>query len=118
MCCSTPGGFVLPLSIITAGFIARLFIIFHDCGHGAFFKSQFLNDTIGNILGIITYTPYHRWHHAHLIHHRTAGNLDKRGVGDVWTLTVDEFKNLSVGRRRFYRVYRHPIIMFFVGAHP
>lgn len=107
---------VLPLSIIAAGFIARLFIIFHDCGHGAFFKSQFLNDTIGNILGIITFTPYHRWHHAHLIHHRTAGNLDKRGVGDVWTLTVEEFKNLSVGRRRFYRVYRHPIIMFFVGA--
>lgn len=108
--------FVLPLSIITAGLTARLFIIFHDCGHGAFFKSKFWNETVGIILGVITYTPYHRWHHAHLIHHRTAGNLDKRGVGDVWTLTVEEFKNLSVGKRRFYRVYRNPIIMFFVGA--
>lgn len=107
---------VLPLAIITAGFTARLFIIFHDCGHGAFFKSKVLNDIIGNILGVITFTPYHRWHHAHLIHHRTAGNLDKRGVGDVWTLTVEEFNNLSVGKRRFYRIYRNPIIMFFVGA--
>lgn len=107
---------VLPLSVIAAGFTARLFIIFHDCGHGAFFSSKFWNDTIGIILGIVTFTPYHRWHHAHLIHHRTAGNLDKRGVGDVWTLTIDEFNRLSPGKRLFYSIYRNPVIMFLVGA--
>lgn len=107
---------VLPLSVIAAGFTVRLFIIFHDCGHGAFFKSKRINDVVGIILGILTFTPYHRWHHAHLIHHRTAGNLDKRGVGDVWTLTVEEYKNRSLFKRFIYRVYRNPFIMFGIGA--
>ena len=107
---------VLPLAILAAGFTVRLFIIFHDCGHGAFLKSKTANDTIGIILGILTFTPYYRWHHAHLIHHRTAGNLDKRGVGDVWTLTVEEYKNLSPGKQRFYRIYRNPFVMFGIGA--
>lgn len=107
---------VLPLTILAAGFTVRLFIIFHDCGHGAFFKSKLTNDIVGNILGILTFTPYARWHHAHLIHHRTAGNLDKRGVGDVWTLTVEEYNNLSRNKRRFYRIYRNPFIMFGLGA--
>ncbi|HPG33588.1 MAG: fatty acid desaturase [Lentimicrobium sp.] len=107
---------VLPVSILAAGFTVRLFIIFHDCGHGAFFKSKSANDFVGIILGILTFTPYFRWHHAHLIHHRTAGNLDKRGVGDVWTLTVDEYKSLSRNKRWMYRVYRNPLIMFGLGA--
>ncbi|MCK9450899.1 MAG: fatty acid desaturase [Bacteroidales bacterium] len=107
---------IIPLIVLAAGFTARLFIIFHDCGHGAFFKSKIANDIVGVILGVLTFTPYHRWHHAHLIHHRTSGNLDKRGVGDVWTLTVEEFKELSPRKQRWYRVYRNPIIMFLVGA--
>lgn len=107
---------VLPLTILAAGFTVRLFIIFHDCGHGAFFKSKRTNEIVGIITGILAFTPYHRWHHAHLIHHRTAGNLDKRGVGDVWTLTVDEYKSRSRGKRFMYRVYRNPFIMFGIGA--
>lgn len=107
---------VLPLSIVAAGFTIRLFIIFHDCGHGSFFKSKTVNDTIGIIFGILTFTPYYRWHHAHLIHHRTAGNLDKRGVGDVWTLTVEEFKNLTPGKKFMYKVFRNPFVMFGLGA--
>ena len=107
---------VLPLAILASGFTVRLFIIFHDCGHGSFFKSKRANDTLGIILGILTFTPYHRWHHAHAIHHRTTGNLDKRGVGDVWTLTVDEYKKLSRKRQFMYRVYRNPFIMFGLGA--
>ncbi|MBW6489665.1 MAG: fatty acid desaturase [Lentimicrobium sp.] len=108
--------YILPLIILAAGFTVRLFIIFHDCGHGAFFKSKAANDTIGIILGILTFTPYYRWHHAHLIHHRTAGNLDKRGIGDVWTLTVEEFKNLTPRKQRMYRIYRNPFVMFGLGA--
>lgn len=108
--------FVLPLAIVAAGFTVRLFIIFHDCGHGSFFNSKRANDSVGVLMGILTFTPYYRWHHAHLIHHRTAGNLDKRGVGDVWTLTVEEYKNLSNRRRLIYRIYRNPFIMFGIGA--
>lgn len=107
---------VLPVSLLAAGFIVRLFIIFHDCGHGAFFRSKTAADITGIVLGILTFTPYFRWHHAHLIHHRTAGNLDKRGVGDVWTLTVDEYRNLPARKRMFYRIYRNPFIMFGIGA--
>ncbi|MFH1118393.1 MAG: fatty acid desaturase [Bacteroidota bacterium] len=107
---------VVPLTIVAAGFTVRLFIIFHDCGHGAFFESKRVNDIVGIILGILTFTPYHRWHHAHLIHHRTAGNLDKRGVGDVWTLTVEEYRNRTPFKRFIYRVYRNPFIMFGLGA--
>jgi len=79
------------LSVFAAGFMVRLFIIFHDCGHGSFFKSTKLSDVVGIILGILTFTPYYKWHRAHKIHHSTVGNLDKRGTGDVWVLTVDEF---------------------------
>ena len=99
-----------------AGLVIRLFIIFHDCGHGSYFKSRRLSDTIGYLLGVLTFTPYKRWHHAHLIHHRTAGNLDKRGVGDVWTLTVREYEQLSSKKKFYYRVYRNPAIMFGIGA--
>lgn len=107
---------VIPLAVVAAGLTARIFIIFHDCGHGAFFKSKLANDVVGIIFGILTFTPYHRWHHAHLIHHRTAGNLDKRGIGDVWTLTVEEFNALPKKRQRWYRFYRNPIVMFLIGA--
>lgn len=104
------------LSVFAAGFMVRLFIIFHDCGHGSFFKSTKLSNVVGIILGILTFTPYYKWHRAHKIHHATVGNLDKRGTGDVWVLTVDEFQTVKKWKRRFYRFYRHPLIMFMIGS--
>lgn len=106
----------LPLILVSSGFLVRLFIIFHDCGHGSFFKSKRLSETIGIILGILAFTPYHRWHHSHLIHHRTVGNLDKRGAGDVWTLTVDEYLALNKRKRLAYRIFRNAFVMFGLGA--
>ena len=105
----------LVLMLPAAGFTIRLFIIFHDCGHGSYFKSQKLSDIVGYLIGILTFTPYAHWHHAHQIHHRTAGNLNKRGTGDVWTLTVKEYQQLQWKKKLFYRLYRNPLLMFGVG---
>jgi omega-6 fatty acid desaturase (delta-12 desaturase) len=102
----------LGLAFIAAGFMVRMFIIFHDCGHGSFFRSQRANRIIGTILGSLTFTPYDRWHKDHSIHHSTVGNLDKRGIGDVWTLTVDEYAKLTRGNKFLYRLYRHPVFLF------
>jgi acyl-lipid omega-6 desaturase (Delta-12 desaturase) len=106
----------LLLSVFAAGFMIRIFIIFHDCGHGSFFKSMRLNKIIGIITGLFVFTPYHKWHHDHKIHHQTVGNLDKRGTGDVKTLTVNEYLNLSKWKRFSYRFYRNPI--FLLGIAP
>ncbi len=81
----------LGLSVFAAGFLMRTFIIFHDCGHGSFFKSRKANDWIGRITGFLNFTPYYRWKHDHAIHHATAGDLDRRGTGDVYTMTVKEY---------------------------
>jgi len=105
----------LLLCMPACGFLIRLFIIFHDCGHGSFFRSKKANDTIGMIMGILAFTPYFKWHHEHSIHHSTAGNLDKRDIGDVWTLTVEEYLNSSRWRRFFYRAFRNPFFMFSLG---
>jgi len=105
----------LGLSIPAAGMLVRLFIIYHDCGHGSFFKSKKLRDFLGILIGILTFTPYFSWSHNHMIHHETAGNLDKRGIGDVWTLTVDEYRKSSFWQKIVYRFYRNPITMFGVG---
>jgi omega-6 fatty acid desaturase (delta-12 desaturase) len=105
----------LLLSVFAAGFLVRIFIIFHDCGHGSFFKSPLLSRIVGIPLGILVFTPYHKWHHDHLIHHQTVGNLDKRGTGDVKTLTVEEYLQLSKAKRLLYRVYRHPIVLLLIG---
>jgi omega-6 fatty acid desaturase (delta-12 desaturase) len=106
----------LALSIPSAGILVRLFIIFHDCGHGTFFKSGKLRDLTGIIIGILTFTPYYSWTRNHQIHHETSGNLDRRGVGDVWMLTVDEYKQSSQWQRIVYRFYRHPVTMFGIGT--
>jgi omega-6 fatty acid desaturase (delta-12 desaturase) len=106
----------LALSILTAGFMARTFIIFHDCGHGSFFKSRKANEITGIVCGLLTLTPYHYWRHSHAIHHATAGDLDRRGVGDVMTLTVEEFRSLPRLRQWWYRFFRHPLVMFTFGA--
>ncbi len=106
----------LALSILTAGFMARTFIIFHDCGHGSFFQSRKANDVTGIICGILTLTPYYYWRHNHAVHHATAGDLDRRGSGDVMTLTVEEFNSLPRLRQWWYRTFRNPVVMFTVGA--
>ena len=105
----------LPLVALAALFGMRVFIIFHDCGHGSFFKSKKANDIVGIFTGIITFTPYYAWRHSHAVHHATAGDLDRRGVGDVWTLTYDEYQTLPLWKRILYRVYRNPFFMFVVG---
>lgn len=104
----------LALSIVAAGFLVRIFIIFHDCGHGSFFKSPLLSRITGIITGILAFTPYHKWHHDHMIHHKTVGNLDKRGSGDVMTLTVEEYRSRPKRGRLFYRLYRNPLILFII----
>ncbi len=106
----------LALAFPTAGFMVRTFIIFHDCAHGSFFKSRKANTILGNITGILAFTPYQRWKRDHAIHHATAGNLDKRGTGDVSTWTVTEYLAAPWWKRFGYRVMRNPLILFTVGA--
>jgi len=105
----------LLLAILSSGFLVRLFIIFHDCGHGAFFKSAKANQIVGIILGILAFTPYYKWHNQHQIHHATTGNLDKRGIGDVWTMTVEEYLNSPKWKRTVYKAFRNPFVMFSIG---
>jgi acyl-lipid omega-6 desaturase (Delta-12 desaturase) len=105
----------LALSLPTAGFLMRIFIIFHDCGHGSFFKSKRLNAFWGFVTGVITYTPYHYWTRDHAIHHATVSDLDRRGIGDVKTMTVKEYLALSTWGKLEYRLYRNPLIMFVLG---
>ena len=104
----------LLLAIPTAGFMMRSFIIFHDCGHGSFFKSQQANDVLGIITGIINFTPYYRWRHDHAVHHATAGDLDRRGVGDVYTMTVKEYLEAPWWKKFGYRVMRNPLVLFLI----
>ncbi len=105
----------LLLAVPAAGFLVRLFLIQHDCGHGAFFRNRTVNDWTGRVLGVLTMTPYDFWQRTHAIHHATAGNLDRRGMGDVDTLTVREYLALPRRRRLLYRLYRNPLVMFGVG---
>ena len=105
----------LLLTVPAALFLLRLFIIQHDCGHGSFFAHRRIDDWIGRSLGVLTLTPYDYWRQAHAVHHATAGNLERRGMGDILTLTVDEYAASSFMRRLLYRLYRHPAIMFGLG---
>ncbi len=105
----------LLIAIPVAGFLVRLFMIQHDCGHGAFFPSRYANDWTGRVLGVLTLTPYDYWKRNHALHHATSGNLDRRGTGDILTLTVDEYLTRSSWGRFCYRAYRHPLVMFGVG---
>ena len=105
----------LSISLFNAAFLLRLFAIQHDCGHGAFFKNRNTSDWIGRSIGILTLTPYDVWRRSHSVHHSSSGNLGRRGMGDVHTLTVAEYRDLSSINRLFYRLYRHPIILFGLG---
>ena len=105
----------LLLTVPAAGFLLRLFIIQHDCGHGSFFAHRQTDDWTGRVLGVITLTPYDYWRRAHAAHHATTGNLDERGIGDITTLTVAEYRALSRWGRLCYRLYRNPLVMFGIG---
>jgi omega-6 fatty acid desaturase (delta-12 desaturase) len=105
----------VPLAILAGAFLVRVFIIFHDCGHGSFFKSRTVNDVVGFIAGVLTFTPYYHWRWQHAIHHACAGDLDKRGTGDVWTMTVLEYLESSRWKRFAYRLARNPFILFVVA---
>lgn len=100
---------------VAALFQVRLFLIQHDCGHGSFFRNRRVNDWVGRSLGVLTLTPYDFWRRSHALHHASTGHLDRRGFGDIDTLTVREFRELSFWRRLQYRVYRNPLVLFGIG---
>ena len=107
---------LIPLAVIpAAAFLVRLFIIQHDCGHGSMFSSRKANDWVGRFIGLLTVTPYDFWKYSHATHHATSGNLDRRGIGDVWTLTVDEYNSKSWLGRLSYKAVRHPLVLFGFG---
>lgn len=105
----------LAFMVPAAGFLVRLFALQHDCGHGSFFRSRHANDWVGRILSVLTLTPYDVWRRDHALHHASSGNLERRGTGDIDTLTVREYQARSAFRRLQYRVYRHPIMLFILG---
>src|SRR6266576_3600912 len=106
---------VVPLAVLAAGFMVRLFIIHHDCGHGSFLKSRKANDILGCITGVLTFTPYYHWRWEHALHHASSGDLDRRGMGDIWTLTVQEYLESSRWKRFAYRLARNPIVLFVIA---
>ncbi len=105
----------LLLALPTAGFLMRLFMIQHDCGHGSFFKSQKVANAVGFVIGVLTLTPYHYWRKTHAYHHAHSGDLDFRGFGDIDTKTLREYMALPKNQRLAYRVYRNPLILFLIG---
>src|ERR1022692_1133485 len=106
---------VAPLALLAGALLVRVFIIFHDCGHGSFFKSRAANDLVGFLAGILTFTPYYHWRWEHAIHHSSSGDLDKRGTGDVWTMTVQEYLESSRWKKFAYRLARNPFILFVIA---
>lgn len=105
----------LGIAVIASGFVIRTFIIFHDCTHGSFFKNKKMNDIVGTATGVLTLFAYEKWKREHSIHHATSSNLDKRGVGDIWVMTIDEYVEASKWQRFAYRLYRNPLVMFGFG---
>jgi len=105
----------LAVAPLAAGFLARMFMIFHDCGHGSFFRSQRANHFLGFLTGVLTFTPYLQWRLKHAVHHATAGDLDRRGSGDIWTLTVREYVEASRWKRIAYRLFRNPLVLFILA---
>ncbi len=105
----------MPIAVLAGAFLVRVFIIFHDCGHGSFFKSQRANHIVGTLAGVLTFTPYFHWRWEHAVHHATSGDLDRRGTGDVWTLTVQEYLESSRWKRFAYRLARNPVILFVIA---
>src|SRR5205814_1982774 len=106
---------LVPLAVLAGAFLVRVFIIFHDCGHGSYFKSQAANAVVGFVTGLLTFTPFYQWRWDHALHHATAGHLDKRGTGDLWTMTVQEYLEASRWRKFAYRLARNPIVLFVIA---
>jgi len=108
-----------PLALVIAvpagGFLVRTFIVFHDCAHGSFFRSARANTWVGRFCGILVFAPFAAWRHDHAVHHATSGDLDRRGIGDVPTLTVAEYEAMALPKRIGYRVFRNPLVMFGLG---
>ena len=105
----------IPLAVLAGAVLVRVFIIFHDCGHGSFFASRTANDRWGFVTGVLTFTPYAHWRWQHAIHHGSTGNLDRRGVGDIWTMTVREYQQAPWWKRMAYRVARNPIVLLGIA---
>jgi hypothetical protein len=110
---AAPG--TLALALPTAGFLVRTYIVFHDCAHGSFLASKRANRWLGTVLGLLVFATFDCWKHNHAVHHATAGDLDRRGVGDVPTLTVAEYRRRSWRGRLAYRLFRNPLVMFGLG---
>jgi omega-6 fatty acid desaturase (delta-12 desaturase) len=105
----------LALALPAAGFLVRIFIIFHDCCHGSFCKSRRANHLLEFVTGVLTFSPYRQWGHLHALHHATAADLDRRGAGDIWTLTVQEYLEASRWKRLAYRLSRNPLVLFVLA---
>ncbi len=111
-----PYWLVLLVAIPAAGFMVRIFIILHDCSHNTFFKNDWVCSVVGYICGVITFTPFWDWQRSHGLHHATVARLDKRGFGDVWLMTTDEYRSASTLQRLKYRIYRNPFFLFLIGS--
>jgi len=105
----------LGLAIVAGSLLVRIFIFFHDCAHQSFFSSKKANTILGYICGILTFTPYEEWRKSHGWHHNTFGDLDRRGTGDVWTLTAEEYRTASKSKRFWYRFFRNPVVLLGLG---
>ena len=110
-----PYWLTLALSVVASVLLVRIFIIFHDCCHGSFFASRTANRVLGYAASVLLFTPYDEWRRAHVIHHATTGDLDQRGLGDVWTMTVNEYLAASRLTRLSYRFIRNPFVIFVLG---
>src|SRR5205807_9998974 len=106
---------VLALAVPATGFLVRTFIVFHDCSHGSFLPSKRANTWLGAFLGLVVWSPFVRWRHDHAVHHASSGDLERRGIGDIVTLTVAEYRARSLRGRLAYRAVRSPLVMFGVG---
>ena len=109
-------GLTLLMVPLTAGLLIRLFIVQHDCGHGSFFNSKKANNWTGRFIGLLTFTPYDFWRRAHNMHHATSGDLDRRSIGGIDTITIKEYRSLSKRMQLFYRIYRNPVFMIIFGT--
>lgn len=105
----------VPLAVLAGAILVRAFIIFHDCGHGSFLKSAIANHILGAVMGVLTFTPFYHWRWLHALHHSSSGDLDRRGTGDVWTLTVQEYLESSRWKRFAYRLARNPMVLFVLA---
>jgi len=110
-----PYAVTLLLAVAAAALFSRIFIFFHDCTHGSFLATPRWNRNLGYVCGILTFTPFHDWRRSHAGHHITAGDLDRRGFGDITLMTVEEYRAAPFLKRLSYRLYRHPLIMFGIG---